>query len=171
MLVRRAEPSALEGRKIVVHVLDRESAGPAFGERALEALKAEGFPLHGLDATLRHVPYDWSEPSALGELGRAIGSEGAACAVSSEGSLFEYGSDEDIAANLRAFAQAGPDDAAWVGTQSRADGDARLFNSASGAAVRLRGREELAAVAEGALWRVERSVDCPLSVSFRLARR
>jgi hypothetical protein len=181
MMLRRAEPTALEGRRLEIIILDRDEAGPAFARRALEALMAEGMPLAGLDAVLRFEAYDWSEPGLLGELGRMVGEEGAACALSSEGGLFDYGGDEDISANLRAFAEGlragaakapgaagGRSGAAWIGTLSRSDGPVAFLNRASGAAVRLRSRADLGTVAESAGYRLARAIDNPLSTTFRL---
>jgi hypothetical protein len=192
MVLRRADPRALEGRRVLVSVLDLDDAGPAFASRALAALKAEGMPLSGVDARLERIAYDWKNSGALRDAGIAAGAEGAACVASSEGGLFEYAGDADIAANLRALAEgwaeatvsrsapagtdaesAGPGRApgppAWVGTISRVDGPAAFLNGAAGSSIRLRARAELEAAVADAGYRVMRSVDCPLSTSFELA--
>jgi len=185
MVLFRADPSALEGRKVVISVLDLDEAGPAFASRALDAWRAEGMPLARLALRLERIAYDWRDAGALRELGRAACAEGAACVVSSEGGLFEYAADEDIAANLRGLAEgwaegwtdgrAGGADVqarrppVWIGTMSRVDGPAAFLNGASGSPVRLRPRAARETAAETVGYRLTRAVDCPLSTSFRLS--
>ena len=70
----------LAGPAIVLAVLDLDD-GPAFGERALRTLGAEGAPLKGLDVALRRVADDWHEASALPGI---LGGLGARRAISSE---------------------------------------------------------------------------------------
>jgi hypothetical protein len=91
-------------------------------------------------------------------------------AASSEGGLFEYGSDEHIVANLQAFHGASDAQAAFVGTVTRADGSARILNEAGGAAIRLRGLDAFACLASAARWRVARVVDSPLSHNMVLVK-
>lgn len=102
ILLRRAQPEILQ-RSIVIHVLDPDTAGPAFGAKALAALQAEGGPLHDLDIAFRHRPYNWDQPSDLEALVRTLEPTAAVIAVSSEGALFEYGTDQAIVANLNAL--------------------------------------------------------------------
>lgn len=188
MALRRSDPGALEGRRVVISVLDLDEEGPAFAERALAALMAEGMSLAGLDARIERVAYDWGDARALRALGRAAGAGGAACVASSEGGLFEYADDEDIAANLRELAEGWAEGAAsraagggsgaaaaasrppaWIGTISRVDGAAAFLNGAAGSSVRLRPRSELDAAASLAGYRITRSRDCPLSACFELS--
>jgi hypothetical protein len=174
ILLRSRDPAALEGRRLDIYVLDRDEAGPAFAARALGALMAEGLPLHGLDARLTYLPYDWSDAGALRDLAEELGRERAACALSSEGGLFEYAGDEAIAANLRAAAEGLSSGCGsrslppWVGTISRVEGPAAFLNGASGAALRLRPRPELEAAVAAAGYRLTRTLDCPLSTVFSL---
>jgi len=94
-------------RKIAIHVLDTQIEGPTFGGNALAALQAAGHPLHGLDIAFRYRPYDWNDTAAL----RALLEEtrGAVVAASSEGGLFEYGSDVAIVRNLEELRAGGVD--------------------------------------------------------------
>jgi hypothetical protein len=102
IILRRAEGGRLQ-RQIVVHVLDLDEAGPFFGRHALAALTANGAPLAGLDIAFDHRRFDWNEPAPLGALVRELDAAGAIVAASSEGGLFEYGSDVAIVANLEAL--------------------------------------------------------------------
>jgi hypothetical protein len=92
--------AALLRRRIVIHVLDGDDAGPFFGRNALAALMQDGAPLAGLDIAFDHRPYDWNKPEPLDALVRDLNSAGAIIAASTEGGLFEYGSDDAIIANL-----------------------------------------------------------------------
>ncbi len=99
MILNRVHGDQLR-RQIVVHVLDLDEAGPFFGRNALAALMADGAPLAGLDVVFDHRRYNWDEPAPLGALLRELGTVGGIVAASSEGGLFEYGSDAAIVANL-----------------------------------------------------------------------
>jgi hypothetical protein len=102
ILLRRAERDLLR-RPIAIRVLDIDAAGPHFGAAVLAALSAEGQPLAGLDITFTHQSFDWNAPAPLADiLGRAAAHD-AIIAASSEGALFEYGSDDAVVANLKAL--------------------------------------------------------------------
>jgi hypothetical protein len=94
-------------RPIAIHVFDAQQDGPTFGARALLALSAPGQPLHGLEVQFRHHAYDWNDTAPLARLLADLAARGAIMAASSEGGLFEYGSDDAIVANLAALARAG----------------------------------------------------------------
>lgn len=105
ILLKRAHDALLR-RPIVIHVLDSQFEGPAFGANALAALKASGGPLQGLAIEFEHRPYDWNDTEPLVRLAEELARRGAVTAASSEGGLFEYGSDDAIRANLAMLAQA-----------------------------------------------------------------
>lgn len=100
LMILNRDHGDLLRRQIVVHVLDPDEAGPFFGSNALAALMAESAPLAGLDVVFDHRRYDWDEGAPLAALLRELGAAGAIVAASSEGGLFEYGSDAAILANL-----------------------------------------------------------------------
>jgi hypothetical protein len=102
LILLRHHDGELLRRPIEIHVLDQDDAGPFFGSNALTALMQDGAPLAGLDVVFRHRRYDWNEPASLEVLLRDL-RPGAILAASSEGGLFEYGSDEAIVANLTAL--------------------------------------------------------------------
>jgi hypothetical protein len=106
ILLRRARRDLMQ-RPVVIHVLDSAVDGPFFGANALAALQASGRPLHGLDVAWQHRNYDWNEPAALADLVRELANARGVIAASSEGALFEYGSDAAIVANLEALRSAG----------------------------------------------------------------
>jgi hypothetical protein len=120
ILLARDHPGLL-ARRIGVHVLDGDQDGPAFGANALVALSAHGRPLQGRDIAWHHAPYDWNATAPLADLVRTLGSGGAIVAASSEGALFEYGSDDAIIANLVALGAGGSGARLVAGSVTAAD--------------------------------------------------
>src|SRR5262245_29926670 len=94
-------------RPVAIHVFDAQQDGPAFGAHALLALSAPEGPLHGLDVQFQHHAYDWNDTAPLAHLLAGLAARGAVIAASSEGGLFEYGTDDAVVANLTALARAG----------------------------------------------------------------
>ncbi|MEO7108950.1 MAG: hypothetical protein ABI183_00815 [Polyangiaceae bacterium] len=143
--------SALSGHSVEIRVLDFDAAGPSFGKRALEALRAADAPLHGVDISLKHQFYDWNEAKTLrdrlGDLdGIAIGS--------SEGGLFEYGSDDIILANLGALRDLTPKNFAIAGSVTRNDEPAKVMLATGNAALQPRGIDAFRALVARAGWKV-----------------
>jgi hypothetical protein len=120
IVLRRRNP-ALLARRIAIHVLDIDTAGPRFGASALAALSTPDQPLAGLDVVFTHEQYDWNAPAPLADLVRRAESQGAIVVASSEGALFEYGDDDAIVANLRALHSDGRGARAVVGSVTSAD--------------------------------------------------
>jgi hypothetical protein len=124
IILRRAHATlipTLNQRPIAIHVLDARQEGPAFGARALQALTARGGPLHGMEVQFEHHAYDWNDTAPLAHLLAGLAARGAIVAASSEGGLFEYGSDDAIVANLTALAWAGVPIVAGSVTSSSAE--------------------------------------------------
>lgn len=99
LLLKKHHPNLL-ARPIHIHVGDLDTKGPAFGANAVRALLASGAPLAGLNITFDTRSYNWNDATELGSLLATIQAN-AIIAASSEGALFEYGTDEAIVANLR----------------------------------------------------------------------
>ncbi|HMJ55124.1 MAG TPA: hypothetical protein VK540_23775 [Polyangiaceae bacterium] len=168
LVLHQETPARLGGRAIFIHVLDLDEEGPAFGARAFAALRGEGAPLRDLDLHFRRVAYDWRDAA---ELRRAFDERSAAdavVAVSSEGGLFEYGSDEEIVANLEAIRDAAPIDSVVVGSVTRAEGPLEFLRQFT---VRPRTLAAFRDLASRADWSIARVIERPLSYNVRLARR
>ena len=99
ILLARRDRRLLD-RPIAIYVLDRDQSGPTFGRNALAAMQEQGFRLQGLDIQFRHVAYDWNDADQLAGLLHKQSSADAVTVCSSEGGLFEYGSDSAIVSNL-----------------------------------------------------------------------
>jgi hypothetical protein len=170
ILLRREQPRALDGRHVQIDVLDRDRDGPAFGQGALAALAAVGAPLHGLDAVLRHVPYDWTDPAGLRPVLDDARAAGAAAVGSSEGGLFEYGTDDDILANLACLRDAAPAGFAMAGSVTRADEPTRRLRQTSTPGTRPRGLDAFRALSARGGWQVARVIERPFSDQVLLTR-
>jgi hypothetical protein len=106
ILLARAQATLIH-RPIAIHVFDAQPDGPTFGARALVALTAPGEPLHGIEVRFQHHAYDWNDTGPLARLLTDLAPRSPVIAASSEGGLFEYGTDDAVVANLTALALAG----------------------------------------------------------------
>jgi hypothetical protein len=154
ILVRRRGPHLLM-RPISIHVFDRDEAGPAFGARALQALRESG-PLAGVDVSLRFVRHDWAEVARLRQQLEPL--RASAVVASSEGALFDYGTDQAIVENLAALRELTGPDFTVVGDVVNDDELTRLIMKETGLAVRPLGLSGLRALAERAGWRIDETV-------------
>lgn len=170
ILLRKEHPECLSGRTVRIEVLDADDEGPAFGARALAALLAPGAPLHGLDVTMEHFHYDWRDVAELHRRLRSAEVAGAVIATSSEGGLFEYGSDDEIEANLKALRTSAPGHRAVVGSVTRADSPAHHVKTATRVATRPRTLDQFTALAHRAGWTVSRALRAPFSFNVALTR-
>lgn len=170
ILLRRDHPQALAGRRVWIDVLDQDQDGPTFGARALAALVASGGPLDGLDAKLLATRSNWSDTGPLGHLLRGIREEGSIAIASSEGGLFEYGSDGEIGATLACLRDEAPADFTVVGSVTRDDETSRRLRQGTRHAIRPRGLEVFRALAARGGWQIARAIGRPLSDQVVLER-
>ncbi|MEO6396015.1 MAG: hypothetical protein ABIO40_08915 [Devosia sp.] len=153
----------LAGRKVRIEIYDLDSEGPAFAASMLEALKAA--PLAGRDILCHHSTGNWSDTAGLRGLLNSIPSD-AIVAATSEGGLFEYGSDADISGVLRELA---PRVDIVTGSVTRNDQLNRLLRLHSPSTV-PRGLDRFAALIGPSGYRIARSRPCPLSDQVLLTR-
>ena len=166
ILLNRRDPRHLKGRRIVIQVLDLDSAGPAFGSRVLAALSAPGGPLNGLQIEFRHRAYNWSQAEELLPVLDGLRAENAVWAVSSEGGLFDYGSDADVIANLEKLGGA----SVIVGSVTRADALMQEMQRDSPIPLVMRGHAAFAPLAARAGWKVARVIERIISDQVALVR-
>jgi hypothetical protein len=117
ILAQKEDPACLKNRKIEINVLDIDISGPEFAHSSLMALKEQGGRFCDLDISFRHIKYDWNNTEKLEELLTARKNWMQVC--SSEGGLFEYGSDEVIIRNLNALQSQANDEVVVAGTLLR----------------------------------------------------
>jgi hypothetical protein len=171
LLLQKQNPGCLRGREVFIHVLDLESEGPDFGRRALAALQSDGAPLRGLKIEYQFTAYNWGDTRTLRDLLAALGAEKGVVAASAEGGLFDYGSDEEVVANLEILLVGTPADTPVVGTIGRPDGPAlHLHRGVSRGAARPRSLEVFTALARRGGWTVDQVIERPFSHNFRLKK-
>jgi hypothetical protein len=166
--LRRAG-TAFGSRVLTVTVLDVDEHGPVFGERVFEALQTEHAPLTGVDIHFKHWRYNWEAFHELNGILASAELKRSVCAVSSEGGLFEYGSDDDIVGNLSALHAMTSDDAIVVGSACR-ESELTRIHAGIGVTLRPRTRQAFAALVKQAGWRVEMFVERPFHDSVRLVK-
>lgn len=154
----------LAGRQVTVDIYDLDGDGPAFAAAMLEALKAG--KLAGREIVCRHITGNWSDAARLAEAVAAIPA-GAVVAATSEGGLFEYGSDADITGALRVLALRVD---IVTGSVTRNDRLNRLMKLHSQAPTVARGLERFAELIAPTGYRIARSRPCPLSDQVLLTR-
>jgi len=113
-LLAAANKELLSKRRIEIIVLDTDTFGPEFASSSIEVLKINDPLFFGLNLSVRHIRYDWNSTQALSELLEST--KDAIHGFSSEGGLFEYGTDQAIQANLEAIARTSNSDARIVGS-------------------------------------------------------
>jgi hypothetical protein len=167
MLAR--EHATLIHRPLAIDVFDARQEGPIFGARALGALTATGGPLHGLEVQFQHHTYNWNDTAPLARLLADLAARGAIIAASSEGGLFEYGTDEAVVANLAALARAGVPIVAGSVTSSSAMRKRMIAHTR----FRLftRGLEGFAPLAERSRYAIAKSLPAIMSDQVLLAPR
>jgi hypothetical protein len=168
--LRFKNAKSLGGRRAVIAAMDLDDKGPAFGARAISALTGLGAPLEGLDIEARHFHYEWSQADRLRELLKELHASKAACGISSEGGLFEYGSNEEIVANLEALHSGTAGDAFVVGSVTRKGGPARASLIANRVSTRPRTIEGFRRLARRADWILHEVVERPFSFHVRLVK-
>ena len=127
---------------------------------ALAALSAEGGPLRGARIAFQHIRYDWAKGDELKWVLDEAHGKGAMVICSSEGGLFEYGSDDEIMANLNVLRTC-REVLAVVGSVTRADSLTQQLHKTNGAAIRLRGLPAFRTLVQKAGWNVTRVVERP----------
>src|SRR6202046_4729686 len=172
ILLQAERPDLLAGREITVAILDRDQHGPSFGARAAQAPCTDSGPLGGgrPGPAWAHINYLWTETDRLGELLRELRASEAACAISSEGGLFEYGSGDEIIATLRQLREGTPSDARVVGSVTREGEAMRATRGSDTFATIPRTMEAFRGLAERGGWRVEKQIDRPYSFHVRLVK-
>lgn len=170
ILLQAERPELLAGREVAIAVLDLDETGPGFGQRAVAALRVTGAPLSGLEITWRHVRYGWSDASRLRQVLDEIDAREAACAISSEGGLFEYGTDAEIATNLDTLRAGTAADAIVVGSVTRDSELTRASQNIHRILLHPRTMETFRGLAAEAGWTVKRVIERPLSYHVSLVK-
>jgi hypothetical protein len=162
LLMNRDHPGVFNQREVQIDVLDIDDTGPEFGKAALAALSQEGAPLHGLRISLQPRAYNWSRAEEILRLLDQTELRDPVTICSSEGGLFEYGSDLEIVSNLKIL-RSQPGLIAVVGSITRADEPMQHLRKTTTPKTRPRGLGVFSALIGPTGWRVERVIERPLS--------
>ena len=154
----------LAGRRVRISIYDIDANGPAFAANMLAALKMG--PLGGCDIEMAHVTGSWAETGKLRDLLADVPADAIAAAMS-EGGLFEYGSDAEIAGVLEVLARRV---GIVVGSVTRNDRLNQLIRRHSRAVTVPRGLERFAGLIAPSGYRIARSRPSPLSDQVLLTR-
>ncbi len=161
ILIQESDPELLKGRKIEINILDIDTYGPNFAKRCIDVLKQPEERFHGLNITLNIIHYDWSQPEALRKMSLERSDWIQLC--SSEGGLFEYGSDSDIIENLNYFFPNSPADARVTGSlifdRSHVNPGYLGFTELIGVQIQYLGLEGLQRILTQTSWVLEESHD------------
>jgi hypothetical protein len=168
--LRDEGPEFLADREIEIAVMDIDEGGPAFGSRALGALRATGAPLSGLNISFRHFLYEWSCTERLRDALEELRASDAVCGISSEGALFEYGSDDEIISNLRVLHAGTARDSIVVGSVTRDGRAVRASLIANRVSTRPRTIEAFRSLAEQGGWTVQEVMERSFSYNVRLVK-
>jgi hypothetical protein len=162
IVMNRNLPGILAERAIEIDVLDLDETGPAFGESAVAALSQLNGPLQGLRITVRHLPYNWARVEELADFMKKTELQHPITICSSEGGLFEYGSDEEIVSNLKAL-RVQQDVVAVTGSVNRADEPIQQMRKGTTAKTRPRGLAVFRSLIRPTGWTIDRVIERPFS--------
>jgi hypothetical protein len=172
ILATSRDANLLRDRAVSVELFDLDDTGPRFAQCCLAALSAEGAPLQGLPAVVRHSYYNWADPSVLRRDLTDPTPEGAVMVGSSEGGLFEYGKNEEVAENLETLRDITPRDFAFVGSSFRSGALWDMALRVSPLHLANRTFCQLVPLVNDAGWTIDRVVEGnPQYQVFRLSKR
>lgn len=170
LYLRQENPALLQDRSVAVRVLDMDPAAPAFGAQAIATLTAAGQPLADVSISWEYLPYNWSNAADLSARLAEFGAQQCVSATSSEGGLFEYGSDEEIVANLQAVHYSTGEGAIVVGSVTRDCESVRLSLAMGAMALRPRALDDFLALAATAGWQPQAILERPTNFNLRLGK-
>jgi hypothetical protein len=174
LVILEKDKELLKNRNIEINVLDIDNAGADFAKRSIEALKSGNGKFCNLKVGLKYLPYNWNDTSELKSLLKNRKEWLKICA--SEGGLFEYGSDEDIIANLNTLNENSGSEMMIAGTImhdiSKIDAGAKAAMKITQIKARMLGIEGLSTILKKTKWRLDRQTENnPRYLVFSLNKR
>jgi hypothetical protein len=169
IVLRQRAPELLD-RPIRIFVMDIDEVAPSFGALATSALTRLGRPLSRLDLEFLFQVYDWNDARPLAfKIAQSVKEE-AIVALSSEGGLFEYGTDDAIVSNFRAMTGEGSAAPLVVGSVTSADSIRRASLQRQNFTLYPRTVEEFEKLARQAGFATTKVRNTPLSYQVLLER-
>ncbi len=169
LLLEKRDPALLHGRRVQIDLFDQDEIGPGFAARALSALQAPAAPLAPVAVALEHFSYRWDDVAPLRDQLACLPPE-AITVASSEGGLFDYGSDEEIVANLAVLRDALPGDTAIAGSLTRAKVSPDRSPLRVRFSTRARDLPDFSPLVDRAGWRIAASRTRPYQINVLLKR-
>ena len=169
IVLRQRAPELLD-RPIRIFVMDIDEVAPAFGALATSALSRRGHPLSGLDLEFLYQAYDWNDARPLAFKITQSKKEEAIVALSTEGGLFEYGTDDAIVSNFMAMTGDGSAAPLVVGSVTSADSIRRASIQRQNFTLYPRTMEEFDKLARQAKFATTKVRNTPLSYQVLLER-
>gem|GEM_PF-483344 len=173
ILIMKENQALLKNRKIEINVFDIDTDSPHFAQRSIEALKAPEAHFYGLDISFNHIKYNWVDTREL--INILAKKRDCIMTCSSEGGLFEYGSDEEIINNLNSLYDNSPGDMQMIATVihdiDTVDPTIPAMAEESGSSLRFLGTEGLKRILKKTKWKLEGIKDKnPIYVIFTLMK-
>jgi hypothetical protein len=173
ILILKENQSLLENRKTGIHVFDIDTDSTLFAQRCVEALKAQGSHFYNQDISFNHIEYDWKDTEEL--IGFLSEKKESLIMCTSEGGIFEYGSDEEIINNLNILYDYSPADMMIAATAIHdihtVDPIIPAMAEVSGGALRFLGVEGLNSILEKTPWKLARMINQnPVYITFTLKK-
>ena len=155
-LILQKEPGLLRNRKIEINLLEVDTIGPHFAEKSLAALQNKGEDFEMLDLIFSFHHNSWGDKDAWNKILKDRTEDIVFC--SSEGGLFEYGSDEDIHMVLKIFAECPSLSMGITGSclldRETIDPTITAMAETSGGTMRFLGKNGLEAILKPTSWSV-----------------
>lgn len=170
ILLRKQNLELLKNRDIKIHVFDLESAAPTFAKNALNALQVPRGPLSGLNAALEYTPYNWCIARDLRDKLVDLSLQQSVMLVTAEGGLFDYGSTEDIAVNLKVLSTHTPSDTVLTGTFTPPHRLGEGFGKVGGAVTVARSLNDFSNLVRKNGWIIEESRDRMINYVVRMRK-
>jgi len=154
ILLQARHPTLLAGRHVDILVFDIDREGPAFGARALAALRQSEAPLSGVDVGYSHFQWDWADARAL-ECALAAVDDRSVVTISSEGGVFEYASDDVLRSVLGTLGRHTPEGTSIIGSLVRDDDFQWLTDGDGAPGIRPRALPSFQSLVATVGWSVE----------------
>lgn len=174
-LIQKMDASLLQNRRIEIHLLEIDELSAHFAEKSLHTLQMPGADFDKLELIFRFYHKSWTDKDAWRDILKDSAEDIILC--SSEGGLFEYGSDEDIHLVLRILADQPYLAIEFTGSclldRETVDPTITAMAETSGASLRFLGKDGLENMLKPSAWAVDwiSQSSNPVYVLFSLRRQ
>jgi len=168
ILLNKEVPVNLK-REIKIHLLDLDTDGSDFAMNSLKALQSTGGALEGLKADMVIRKHDWNNFVKLESYLIENLPDNSVVAVSSEGGIFDYCTDEVLFSIMRSIYKGTPEDVFMAGTLSIRDNISRRYNMFPSSSIERDFNEFSEAISKQG-WKVEKHLFEPFNISIGMKK-